>query len=330
MFGTDLTILLITRFNRKQWRYDEEEIMASKQSDHLAEVLGAAQDRLRNPDLELPTVRDICEAVAALATEPEGVTYAEVDAGGVPALWCIPQGCDADSVLLHCHAGGTVVFSMNSDRKAAGHLAKAAGIRALVLDYRRSPENKFPAQRDDLEAAYRWLLAQGYRPEKIASGGHSVGGNLAVSLAIRLRDQSSALPGAILSISAWYDPELKNPTLKTNAATDKILSMPLVQFFRESWLGGTGVAYDDPRVNLLYADLAGLPPINIYYGTDELLVGEALEFADRAKAASLDVSLHSVPAGQHLFLLGAGRVPETDAAIAEMGQWLRSKLAVSR
>lgn len=45
--------------------------------------------------------------------------------------------------------------------------------------------------------------------------------------------------------------------------------MPLVQFFRESWLGGTGVAHDDPRVNLLYADLAGLPPINIYYGADE-------------------------------------------------------------
>jgi len=87
-----------------------------------------------------------------------------------------------------------------------------------------------------------------------------------VSLAIRLRDQSIALPAAILSISAWYDPELKNPTLKSNAATDKILSMPLVQFFRESWLGGTGVAYDDPRVNVLYADLAGLPPINIYYG----------------------------------------------------------------
>jgi monoterpene epsilon-lactone hydrolase len=303
--------------------------MASKQSHHLAEVLGAAQDRLRNPDLGLPTIRDICEALSALGKEPEGVTYAEVDAGGVPALWCIPQGCDVDSVLLHCHAGGTVVFSMNSDRKAAGHLAKAAGIRALVVDYRRSPENKFPAQPDDVETAYRWLLSQGYRPEKIASGGHSVGGNLAVSLAIRLRDRSIALPGAILSISAWYDLELKNATYKTNAETDKILSMPVVELFRESWLGGTGVTHNDPRVNLLYADLSGLPPINIYYGAHELLVGEALEFTDRAKAASLDVSVHSVPSGQHLFILGAGRVPETDAAIAEMGQWLRSKLAVT-
>src|SRR5260370_40675763 len=102
---------------------DDERFMASKQSDHLAEVLGAAKDRLRSPDLGLPTVRDICEALAALTREPEGVTYAEVDAGGVPALWCIPQGCDNDSVLLHCHAGGTVVTSMNTDRKAAGHLA---------------------------------------------------------------------------------------------------------------------------------------------------------------------------------------------------------------
>ena len=103
--------------------------MASEQSDHLAEVLGAVQDRLCNPDLALPTVRHICEALGALAKEPEGVIYAEVDADGVPALWCIPQGWDNDSVLLHCHAGGTVVFSMNSDRKAAGHLAKADALR---------------------------------------------------------------------------------------------------------------------------------------------------------------------------------------------------------
>jgi acetyl esterase/lipase len=59
-----------------------------------------------------------------------------------------------------------------------------------------------------------------------------------------------------------------------------------------------------------------------------VLVGEIREFADRAKAAGLDASLHGVPDGQHLFLLGAGQVPETDAAITEMGEWLRAKLRV--
>jgi acetyl esterase/lipase len=188
--------------------------MASEQSDQLAELYGVSGDRLSNPNLDLQTIRDMCDALGAAGKEPEGVSYAEVDAGGVPALWCIPAGCDDEAVVLFGHAGGTAVFSMSSDRKAAGHLAKAAGIRALVLDYRRSPENKFPAQQDDVETAYRWLLAQGYRRDKIASGGHSVGGNLAVSLAIRLRDQGLPLPGAILAVSGWYDTELKNPTLQ--------------------------------------------------------------------------------------------------------------------
>jgi acetyl esterase/lipase len=112
--------------------------MVSKQSDDLAELFEATRDQPNNQHLDLQSVRDILDGLARAATEPEGVTYAEVDAGGVPALWCIPEGCDDDSVLLYCHAGGTVVFSMHSDRKAAGHLAKAAGIRALVLDFRLS------------------------------------------------------------------------------------------------------------------------------------------------------------------------------------------------
>ena len=303
--------------------------MASEQSDKLAELLAVTRARMNIPNLDLGTVRDICEALGeAAGKEPEDVAYAEVDAGGVPALWCIPAGCDQRGVVLFNHAGGSVVMSMATDRKAAGHLAKAAGIRALVLNFRRSPEHKFPAQQDDVDAAYRWLLSQGFRPDKIASAGHSVGANLAVSLAIRMRDQGLPLPGAIVSVSGWYDTELKSPTLESNAETDKILSMPLLNFFRDSWLSGTDAAHNDPRVNLLYADLAGLPPIYICYGADEVLVGEIHEFADRAKAAGLDVSLYRVDEGQHLFILGAGRVPETDAAITEMGHWLRSKLGI--
>jgi acetyl esterase/lipase len=61
---------------------------------------------------------------------------------------------------------------MHTDRKAIGHIAKVVGARALVLDYRRSPEHKFPAQIDDVEKACRWLLAQGFRSEGIASIGH--------------------------------------------------------------------------------------------------------------------------------------------------------------
>jgi epsilon-lactone hydrolase len=303
--------------------------MASKQLNQMAELYASIKERASKPELDLATIRDIVESLHLAAIEPEAVAYAEVDADGVPALWCIPEGCDTDRVLLHSHAGGTVFMSMHTDRKAVGHIAKAVGVRALVLNYRRSPGHKFPAQIDDVEKAYHWLLAQGIRPENIASIGHSIGGNLAVSLAVTLRDKGAPLPAAILSVSPWHDMEMKNETLESNAQTDALLTRPLLEMFRESWIGGTGVARNDPRVNMLYADLSGLPPIMVYYGAYELLVGEAIEFAKRAKDAGVDVRLHALPEGQHNFVSGAGRVPEVDLAIKEIARWLRSRLGLA-
>ena len=130
------------------------------------------------PGLDLAIVRDIVETHHLASTEPEGVTYAEVDAGGVPALWAIPEGAHPDRALLHFHFGGSVTASMHSDRKSAGHIARSAGARSLVVDFRRAPEHPFPAQLDDAETAYRWLLWQGYEPKNIGSTGHSSGSHL--------------------------------------------------------------------------------------------------------------------------------------------------------
>ena len=301
--------------------------MVSTQNKQMAQFFASMTERMSRSDLDLATIRDVYENLHLAAREPEGVSYAEVDVDGVPALWCIPTDCDVNRVLLHAHGGGTVIFSMHLDRKAVGHIAKAAGARALVLDYRRSPEHKFPAQIEDIEKVYHWLLAKGIRAENIAVTGQSIGGNFAVSLAIELRNKGVAMPAAILSVSGLYDMELKNDTIKGNAKNDKLLTRPILEWFRETWLGGTDNAWNDPRVNLIYADLAGLPPMQVYYGDHELLVGEILEFAKRAKDAGVDVSLHSVSEGQHNFILGAGRVPEVDETIERMGQWLRSRLS---
>jgi epsilon-lactone hydrolase len=302
--------------------------MVSNEAIEFADFLSTLRTRSADPRLDLPTIRDIIETIHLATKEPEGVTYAEQNVGGVEALWCVPAGSDDSAVLLHNHMGGTVFASMHSDRKAAAHIAKAAGVRALVLNYRRSPEHKFPAQIEDVDNAYGWLLKQGYRPPNIASVGHSIGGNFAITLALRLRDSGAALPGAILSISPWVDMTLTNATIDSNADADKLLSRAVLELFRSLWLDDTGVGWNDPRVNPLVADLSGLPPTAIYYGADELLAGEAVELAQRAQAAGNDILLRSLPAGQHSFIVAAGRVPEVDHAITEMGSWLRSKLGL--
>lgn len=217
---------------------------------------------------------------------------------------------------------------MHTDRKAVAHLAKAAGVRALIVDYRLAPEHKFPAQMDDVETAYRWLLKTGIRPEHIVSMGHSVGGNYAVNLALTLHRKAAPLPGAVLSISPWYDMEAKHETIRTNAKNDRQISKEGLDLFAGLMLDGSGVEKHDARINLMYADPSVLPPTMIYYGSYEVLAGEAVEFAGRAKTAGVDVTLLSLTEGQHNFIFGAGRVPEVDAAIRTMAEWLRPKIGL--
>src|SRR5215207_7078599 len=86
-----------------------------------------------NPDMGLAELREMMEGFATLAAEPEEVTYREVDAAGVPALWCLPAPRADDRAILFIHGGAYVGGSINSHRKMAAHLAAASGCPTLVI-----------------------------------------------------------------------------------------------------------------------------------------------------------------------------------------------------
>src|ERR671921_921405 len=81
-----------------------------------------------------------------VTTEPGGVDYREVDAGGVPAMWIEPHGVPPERAIVAYHGGGFVGGSLYTHRKLIGHLAKAAGVRALLVHYRLAPDHPYPAQ----------------------------------------------------------------------------------------------------------------------------------------------------------------------------------------
>ncbi|MER5981100.1 alpha/beta hydrolase [Streptomyces sp. NPDC001857] len=298
----------------------------SPEAHEFAEFLASVSAKSSTPGLDLAVIRDIVDSNHKASSEPEGVTYAEVDAGGVPALWAIPEGADPDRALLHFHFGGSVTASMHSDRKAAGHIAKAAGARSLVVDFRLAPEHPYPAQLDDAETAYRWLLSQGYEPQNIGSTGHSIGGTLAVMLPLRLLAKGEATPGAIVSVSPWTDLTLQNPAVDANETNDKMLSRGTLELFRGAWLQDPAVDFASPEISLVNADLTGLPPTLVYYGEYETLADDGAQLGRRLADFKVTTETHAMPEGQHSFVLGAGRVPEVDQAIGQMGQWLRKHL----
>ena len=298
----------------------------SPEAQHFAEFLASTNAKAAIPGVDLSVVRDIVDSNHKASTEPEGVTYAEVDAGGVPALWAIPEDADPDKALLHFHFGGSVAASMHSDRKAAGHIAKAAGARSLVVDFRLAPEHPYPAQLDGAETAYRWLLSQGYQPRNIGSTGHSIGGSLAVMLPLRLLAKGEATPGAIVSVSPWTDLTIQNPSVDANEDNDKMLSRNTLELFRAAWLQDPAVDFTDPQISLVNADLTGLPPTTVHYGEYETLADDGAQLGRRLADFKVTSEVHPMPEGQHSFVLGAGRVPEVDQAIQQMGQWLRKHL----
>jgi epsilon-lactone hydrolase len=130
-------------------------------------------------------------------------------------------------------------------------------------------------------------------------------------------------------MSPWFDMEVRHETVQTHAHLDRQITREMLLAFSDLMLEGTGVSRSDPRINLAYADPAGLPPTMIYYGDQEILAGDAMDFAERAQQAGVDVTLRALADGQHNFILGAGRVPEIDAAIVEMAGWIREKLRLA-
>jgi acetyl esterase/lipase len=303
----------------------ENQYMPTKESAALRDQYETFAARIAaNPAIDLHGRHDPFEGISLLAAEPTGVTYDEVDTDNLSAIWANPWGCDTDRVLVYFHGGGFISGSKESHRKVAAHLAKAAGCRALIPDYRLAPEHKFPAQLDDARESYNWLLAQGYEPSKIAFAGESAGGNLATAAVLALKRDNQPLPGAIVAFSPWYDMEATGETFESNAATDAIFSREVTRNAAESYLGGHPPT--DPLANPLYSDPTGLPPVFLTFGSHETLQDNVEQFAARARLAGVEVTLQGGDGMQHFYQCMAGRAPEADASIAEAGKWLHEKL----
>jgi epsilon-lactone hydrolase len=273
-------------------------------------------------------VRHDDEAWGDLTAEPRGVDYLETDAGGVAAMWLVPKGCADDRVLLCMHGGGFVGGSIYSHRKLFGHLAKAAGVRALVFDYRLAPEHTHPAQLDDAVAAYRWLLELGIDAGHIAFTGDSSGGGLVITTQLRARELGLPLPGAAMPFSPWFDMELTGESYESNRDKDAFFYKEVVQGLANMLLGEGGNPRD-PLANPFYADLSGLPPIYIQVGGEETLLDDSRRFAELADNAGVDVRVEIFPWQQHTFQMAAGRAPEADDAIRKLAEWVRPKLGLT-
>ena len=258
-------------------------------------------------------------ALSGIGRLPRGLQNTPGTLGGVRCdTWHDPRAADVrDGAVLFLHGGGYTTGSPRTHRCLAAWLAFGSGVPVHVLDYRLAPEHPFPAALDDALAAYEELAARG----PVVLAGDSAGGGLALALALKLRDTGRPAPVALALIAPLVDLRPESPLQPVPG--EALLSPAWAHANARNYAGGDTT---NPLVSPLLADLHGLPPVLVQFGSDDLLVPQAEALLEALAAAGVDARRDFTPGRWHVFQLHAGQLPSADAAVARLAQFIRREL----
>ena len=222
-------------------------------------------------------------------------------------------------VIVYYHGGGWVIADRNVYDGGARALSKLASAVVVSVDYRQGPEHRFPAAHDDAFATYRWALTNAASmngdPARIAVAGESAGGGLAVATAVMARDRKVQMPVAVVSVYPIAGTDTTTPSYVENANA-KPLNRAMMSWFFDKYLNGPADRAN-PRVNLVAADLRGLPPTTIINAQIDPLRSDGEILARKLRDAGVDVQQRTYAGVVHEFF-GMGSVVSKAAAAQQM------------
>ncbi len=224
---------------------------------------------------------------------------------------------------LYLHGGGYNFGSAETHRKLAGAIAAASGLEVYLPDYRLAPEHVFPAALDDCEAAYNALLERGY--DQIVLMGESAGGGLAFGLLHRLIAEKRQLPVAVVGLSPWTDLTISGSSHQRNNKTEVVLPAERMSDAAASYLGGTDPKH--PEASPAFGHFDGAPPCLIHVSATEILEDDAHLLAAALRRDGVDVLLKTWENASHGWHMHHGTLPEADAAITDIGDFLNRVLS---
>ncbi|USB34632.1 alpha/beta hydrolase [Paenibacillus sp. YPG26] len=205
-------------------------------------------------------------------------------------------------------------------------ISYSSGLRVLTFEYRKAPEDPYPAANEDALTAYYWLKEAGYSAGQIIFGGDSVGATLALMTLITLRDREEALPAGAFLISPHADlVHLDGDSYVTNRENDPTGSLEgnrrLIAAYLGSWQG------EPPEIlSPLKMNLAALPPLLIQVGSLEVLLSDAVRLSEWAKQAGVDVTMEIWDNMWSVFHFLAYMLPEAEQAIRNIGAFNKAKI----
>jgi len=295
-------------------------------------------NRLDLPPLETTPVKKLREMTAAALQLAACPSLADVqdhkivrdDGSELLVRAYRPFGDGPYPVCLYFHGGGWVLNSIDTHDDLVRRLTAESGCVFVSVEYRLSPEHKYPAALEDGWATLQWVNAQAEKlqvdPSRLAVVGDSAGANLAAALCLLARDRKG--PEITFQVLAYpvIDSDFTRPSYVENAE-GYFLTLEQMKWFWAQYVS-TPEQMTEPYAAPIRAEsLAGLPPAFIITAEYDPLRDEGEAYADALFTAEIPVSLHRYPGMIHAFLRRVDQFDAATSAIYEIGYSLKKWLS---
>ena len=275
---------------------------SEKRNQNLMQLIKRVHGMIENTDFEKH--RQSQDQMGSLFGKDKDVEYRDVDIDGMHGEWvCVDRAHMKKYVILYCHGGGYSTGSCLYGRTLTTKLAMCTSMDVLSFDYRLAPEHPYPAAGEDALKVWDRLMLLGYGARDVILVGDSAGGNMALALVHKLKEQGRLLPRGLVLMSPWTDLTCSGKSHETKADIDPVLDREYMDRIIEAYLGeapGQELLVN-PYVSPLFGDFAGFPPTYIQVGSNEILLSDALQLHKKMVKANVSVKLDEFKGMWHVF-----------------------------
>lgn len=271
---------------------------AAKRNQNLMHLIKRVHGIVENPDIEKH--RQSQDTLGSILGNTRDIHCRELNIEGLYAEWVsVNRAHMKKYVILHCHGGGYSTGSSLYARTLTSKLAESTSMDVLCFDYRLAPEHPYPAATEDAMKVWDYLMLLGYGARDIILTGDSAGGNLALSLVLKLKEQGRLLPRGIVLMSPWTDLTSSGKSFETKAEVDPVLDRDYIDRMVAAY--APDMDLKQPLISPLFGDFEGFPPVYIQAGENEILLSDSLRLHQALVDANVSVKMDTYKGMWHVF-----------------------------
>lgn len=272
--------------------------LGEKQNQGLMNLIRKVHGLVEKPDIDRH--RQSQDRIGALLGTEKGVEYVPENVGEMSCEWVrVKRPRRKDRVILYCHGGGYSTGSAVYARTITSRLAEGTSMDVFCFNYRLAPEHPWPAALEDGLKAWDRLMFLGYGAKNVIVAGDSAGGNLALCLTLKLKEEGRILPGGLVLLSPWTDLTASGKSYQSREAVDPILNREYLERMTDNYAAGQDLK--NPYISPLFGDPAGFPPVYIQVGDNEMLLSDSTSLYKKLRKAGVSAGIDVYKGMWHVF-----------------------------